>query len=347
MNDNKKTAKSVRWQKIGLSILCVFLALVLLVMIFATAFLEYAENRYLDKINRVDINNEETNPSIPTDPTDPDFTGPVKDPTDVEHNTVPPDQITDSNSDGLINILLVGQDRRPGQGRQRSDSMILCSFNVEKGTISMTSFLRDTYVYIPGWGSEKLNAAYAHGGFKLLYETLAVNFGVSVDAGVEVDFSGFKQIIDLLGGVDISLTQKEVDHLNKWYKFNLSVGPNHLNGEQALAYSRIRKIDMDAMRAQRQRTVLLALIDKYKSKSISEMLDILDDVLPMVTTTMSNQEIINYAVDLFPMLSNTEIKTQQIPAAGTYTEMTVGSVTATKVADMEVNRQILKDLLGN
>lgn len=346
MNDNEKAAKKVRWKKIGLSILCVFLTLVLLVMIFATAFVEYAKDRYLDKINRVDINNEETNPSIPTEPTDPDFTGPVMDPTDVEHNTVPPDQIQDSNSDGYINILLVGQDRRPGQGRQRSDSMILCSFNKSKGTFSMISFLRDTYVYIPGWGSEKLNAAYAHGGFSLLYETLAVNFGVSVDAGVEVDFSGFKQIIDLLGGVTVKLTQKEVDHLNEHYLWNLSAGVNRLNGEEALAYSRIRKIDMDAMRAQRQRTVLTALINEYKNKSVSEMLDILDDVLPMVTTTMSNDEIINYAMDLFPMLSSTTITNQQIPAAGTYRDMTVGTVTATKVADMEVNRQILRDLLG-
>ncbi|MBQ7817976.1 MAG: LCP family protein [Oscillospiraceae bacterium] len=346
MNDNEKAAKKVRWQKIGLSILCVFLALVLLVMIFATAFVEYAKDRYLDKINRVDINNEETNPSIPTEPTDPDFTGPVMDPTDVEHNTVPPDQIQDSNSDGYINILLVGQDRRPGQGRQRSDSMILCSFNKSKGTFSMISFLRDTYVYIPGWGSEKLNAAYAHGGFKLLYETLAVNFGVSVDAGVEVDFSGFEQIIDLLGGVSIDVTKKESDYMKTNWGIEVPAGVSRLNGKQALAYSRIRKLDMDAMRAQRQRKVLTSLVNEYKNKSVSEMLEILDDVLPMVTTTMSNDEIINYAKDLFPMLSSTTITNQQIPAAGTYRDMTVGTVTATKVADMEVNRQILRDLLG-
>jgi len=345
MNSNEKAAKKVRWQKIGLSALCIFLALVLFVMVFATAYVEYL----LGRIGRVDPYEDETNPpdwTMPTDPTDPDFTGPVMDPTDVEHNTVPPEHITDANHDGYINILLVGQDRRPGQGRQRSDSMILCSFNKSKGTISMISFLRDTYVYIPGWGSEKLNAAYAHGGFRCLNETLAVNFGVAVDAGVEVDFSSFKQIIDLLGGVTVELTQKEVDYLNRWYHWNLKVGVNHLNGEEALAYSRIRKIDMDAMRAQRQRKVLTSLINEYKNKSITEMLDILDDVLPMVTTTMTNQEIINYAVDLFPMLSKTTITNQQIPAAGTYKDMTVGTVTATKVADMEANRAILEKLLG-
>ena len=342
MNDNKKATNKTRWKKIGLSVLCAVLALILFAMIFVTAFAE----RYLGRIQRVEIGNEETNPSIPTEVVDPGFTGPILDPTDVQHNTVPMNQITDANKDGIINVLLVGQDRRPGQGRQRSDSMILCSFNVEKGTISMVSFLRDTYVYIPGWGSEKLNAAYAHGGFSCLNETLAVNFGVSVDAGIEVDFSGFQQIIDLLGGVTIKLTQKEVNHLNEKYGWQLSSGVNHLDGEKALAYSRIRKIDMDAMRAQRQRTVLLALVDKYKNKNVGEMLDILDDVLPMVSTTMTNQEIVNYVFELFPMLSSTTIATQQIPASGTYKDMTVGKVTATKVADMEANREILKKLLG-
>ena len=345
MNDNEKAAKKVRWQKIALSILCGFLALVLFVMIFATVYIEYLFGR----IGRVDPYEDGTNPpgwTMPEDSVDPDFSGPVVDATDVEHNTVPPHLIQDANSDGYINILLVGQDRRPGEGRQRSDSMILCSFNVEKEKFSMISFLRDTYVYIPGWGSEKLNAAYAHGGFKCLNETLAVNFGVAVDAGVEVDFSGFEQIIDLLGGVSINITQKEADYMRTNWGIDLPAGNNRLNGNQALYYSRIRKLDMDAKRAERQRKVLTSLINEYKNKSIPEMLDILDDVLPMVTTTMSNQEIVGYAMEIFPMLSKTEIKNQQIPAAGTYTDMTVGKVTATKVADMEANRQILRDLLG-
>lgn len=345
MNDNEKAAKKIRWQKIGLSALCIFLALVLFVMVFATAYVEYLFGR----IGRVDPYEDATNPpdwTMPTDPVDPDFTGPVMDPTDVEHNTVSPDSIPDAASDGYINILLVGQDRRPGEGRQRSDSMILCSFNVSKGTFSMISFLRDTYVYIPGYGSEKLNAAYAHGGFRCLNETLAVNFGVSIDAGIEVDFSGFEKIIDMLGGVTLNVTQKESDYMKTNWGVVVPAGTSRLNGSQALYYSRIRKLDMDAKRAERQRKVLTSLVDEYKNKSIGEMLDILDDVLPMVTTTMSNQEIINYLMDIFPMLSSTSITNQQIPANGTYTDMTVGSITATKVADMEANRQILKNLLG-
>ena len=264
----------------------------------------------------------------------------------VPHDTLPLDPSIDPSKDGIINILLIGQDRRPGEGRQRSDSMILCSFNVARGTISMVSFLRDTYVYIPGYGSEKLNAAYAHGGFSCLNETLAVNFGVHVDANVEVDFSRFKQVIDLLGGVNINLTQKEADYMNQNHGWSLTAGVNYLNGEKALAYSRIRKIDMDAIRAQRQRTVLMALIDKYKNKNVAEMIALLDDLLPLLSTNMTNEEILEYVAELFPMFRNTTIQTQQIPAANTFENMTVGNVTATKVADMAVNRQILQELLG-
>ena len=210
----------------------------------------------------------------------------------------------------------------------------------------MVSFLRDTYVYIPGYGSEKLNAAYAHGGFSCLNETLAVNFGVHIDANVEVDFSGFQQVIDLLGGVSINLTQKEADYMNQNHGWNLSAGVNYLNGEKALAYSRIRKIDMDAIRAQRQRTVLMALINKYKDKSVTEMIVLLDDILPLITTNMTNEQIIGYVKELFPMLRGTSITMQQIPAQDTYENMTVGNVTATKVADMALNRKILQEILG-
>lgn len=344
MNDDKKTAKKVRRQKTGLSILCSFLALVLFVMIFATA---WVENSLLGKINRVDINTEETNPSIPTEATDPSFTGPVVNPEDVEHNTVPNDQVL--HDDNVINILLVGQDKRPGQGRQRSDSMILCSFNRKTGTVSMISFLRDTYVYIPGWGSEKLNAAYAHGGFKCLFETLQVNFGVSVDAGVEVDFSGFEKIIDRLGGVTIDITQKESDYIKTNWGLVVPAGQNRLNGKQALYYSRIRKLEGgDAMRTQRQRKVLMSLMNEYKNQPLDEMLDVLYEILPMLTVTMTDSELIGYARQLFPMLANADVVNQQIPIAGTFTDKTVGTVTATKVIDdMDANRQLLKNLLTN
>jgi LCP family protein required for cell wall assembly len=341
--DHNQNHTSVRWQKIGLSVLCVVLALILLALATVSLYTNYL----LNKIGRVNPEDDATLApweTIPPDDHDPEFTGPEVE--SVPHDTLPWDPDVDPSQDGIVNILLIGQDRRPGEGRQRSDSMILCSFNTKKGTISMVSFLRDTYVYIPGYGSEKLNAAYAHGGFSCLNETLAVNFGVHVDANAEVDFSRFQQVIDLLGGVSIKLTQKEADYMNQNHGWSLTAGVNYLNGEKALAYSRIRKIDMDAIRAQRQRTVLMALIDKYKEKSVGEMITLLDDILPLVTTNMTNEEIVGYVAELFPMLRGVNIATQQIPAPDTFENMTVGKVTATKVADMALNRQILQELLG-
>ena len=339
MNYDENAAKKAKRQIIGLSILCGFLALILALMIAGTAILD----DLVGKANYVDPENEQVN-DVPPDDVDPDVDVPIIDPGDHTHDTTEDDEVMYDKD--IYNLLLVGQDRRPGEGRQRSDSMILVSFNKKTGAISMVSFLRDTYVYIPGYGSEKLNAAYAHKGFGCLFETLKVNFGIVVDAGVEVDFLGFEQIIDMLGGVTINITQKESDYMKKNWGIDVPAGVNRLNGNHALYYSRIRKLDMDAKRAERQRKVLMSLIDEYKNKDAGEMLRILYEIMPLITTTMKEDEVVNRALNLFPMLSKTEIATQQIPAAGTYTDMTVGTVTATKVADMEVNRQILKELLG-
>ncbi len=338
---NKKKISVATWQKAALSVLCVFLSLVLIAMIFVTAY----ANRLLNMINRVNPYEDYTQLTIPDDEVEGNITGPSVDASDVTINTQPLSSTV--NREGIVNILLVGQDRLPGEPRQRSDSMILISFNTNTNKITMISFLRDSYVSLPGRDPEKLNAAYAWGGFKLLNETLAVNFGVHVDANVEVDFNGFEKIINLLGGVDISLTQKEVDYMNSTWGLGVKVGMNHMNGYTALCYSQIRKIDSDAHRAGRQRTVISALIDKYKDKSITEMMVLLEQILPMITTDMSNEQIIDYLWLLFPMFSTSSIAAQQIPASGTYENMNVGNVVDAKVLDMEANREILKAILEN
>ena len=338
----------ISWQRVSLSILCVILALVLFVMLFATAYVHHL----LDLVTG--NNNDDLTATIdptatipPDDDHDPDFSGPTVHPSDVTVNTIPSQPAGSLQTEGIINIMLIGEDRRPGQGRQRSDSMILCSFNTKTNTITMISFLRDTYIpQIPGFKAEKLNAAYAKGGVNMLDQTLAAYFGVHVDANIAVQFDGFKGIIDMLGGVDIELTKKEVNHLNSENGWDLKVGMNHLDGEKALAYSRIRKIDMDAMRAQRQRKVLTALINAYKSKPVGEMLTLASDILKtgFVQTDMTSSEVLSYVSQLFPMLATATINSQQIPAEGTYSSVNVGNVTATKVCDFEVNRKILEKI---
>ncbi len=248
-----------------------------------------------------------------------------------------------TSGSGTVNILLIGQDRVEGEDRARSDSMILCTFNKRTKQITMTSFLRDLYVKIPGFGSNRINAAYTFGGMELLDRTLRENFGVKVDANVEVDFAQFSQIVDLLGGVEIELRADEARVVGKETGTEVSEGVQKLNGDQALAYSRIRKLDADGDfgRTNRQRKVMSALLDQYKTADMKTILSLVDDILPMVNTDMNPLEMVKYAVELFPMLSGGELVSQRIPADGAYESRKIDGMSVL-VADMDAARQMLK-----
>lgn len=351
----KNPMKSARWKRNSLIALCIVLAL-LLVMIVGIAI--YADS-LLDKINYIDPSNEVTiSPSdasniILSDPdavtVDPNSTEPVVRPEDI----VIPEQPIDPLEQGshILNIMLVGQDRRSGQGRQRSDTMILVSFNQSQKTITLTSFMRDQFVNIPGYGKTKLNHSYQYGGMKLLKETLYNHYGINVHGMVEVDFSGFEDIIDLLGGVEIDLTNKEAKKMNKDGGWDLSSGVHRLTGEQALLYARLRSIDTDYKRAERQRNVLNSIIEEYKSQSLTKMLSLLEEILPMVTTNIPKTELTQYATSLFPMLSGAQVNTLRIPADGTFSEGMVRVSEGLNLwcqynIDFEENRQILEDVFA-
>ena len=246
----------------------------------------------------------------------------------------------------LVNILLIGQDRREGEDRARSDTIILCTFNKKTKEVTMTSFLRDLYVPIPGYQSNRINAAYVFGGMPLLNETLKTNFGICVDGNVEVDFTQFAQIVDLVGGVKMELRQDEADAINAAVPGNLTAGEQWLSGSQALAYSRIRNLDADGdfSRTNRQRKVLAALVCSYKDADLSTILSLVVEALPMISTDMNKLTMLRYAAELFPILAGAEIVSQQIPAEGTYSQQTVEDM-AVLVADMEATRQILWDTL--
>lgn len=329
-------------KRIALIIICVILALFLLLLVAGSIYVEHT----LNKIPRattpnITLSQEEIDQiQNGTDEGLDDFTGESLNPEDATLSTVPPEEI---QADHIINILLIGQDRRPGEGRARSDAMILCTFNTEKKTLTMTSFLRDLYVKIPGYQDNRINAAYALGGMELLNATLEKNFGVHVDGNVEVDFSEFEKIINLLGGVDISLTAKEADHMSSNEK-TYSAGMNHLNGKEALRYSRIRYIDSDFGRTNRQRTVLNALLQAYKNKPLNEMISLLDEILPIVTTDLKNSEIIDVAMEVFPMLAGCSVKTQHIPAEGTYQSVSIRGM-AVLYPDLEANQKLLVETL--
>lgn len=257
------------------------------------------------------------------------------------------DEIGGFGSD-LVNVLLVGQDRREGEETARSDSMILCTYNRESKKLVMTSFLRDLYVPIPGHNSNRINAAYAIGGIELLEQTLEDNFQLHIDGGLEVDFSQFSDIIDLLGGVEIELRQDEAAYINEALDSSLTEGIQLLSGEETLLYSRIRTLDTDGdfSRTQRQRKVLSALVDHFQNASFKELLALLEEVLPMISTDMSKLQLLTLAVELLPNLTTLEVSSQSIPAPGTYTDETIDGMAVLK-ADPQQIRALLESTLLN
>lgn len=342
----RKSGGSLRFQRFALKLLCTVLGLILAAMVAVTVYFQYLMNRinYVDPDNNVTLSHQELEEYLASETESGDSAAPTMDPGQVDFGTADT-QIGGKNSN-IINILLIGQDRRPGEERARSDSMILCTFNKETRQLILTSILRDLYVQIPGYQDNRVNVAYAAGGMQLLNTTLEQNFGIRVDGNVEVDFTQFQTIVDLLGGVSIELRQDEADLLNKTPGNALTAGVNLLTGEQALQYARIRSLDADGdfSRTNRQRMVINAIVEAYKNASLKTVLSMLDDILPMITTDMSNLQIIAYALELFPLLSEVDIVSQRIPADGTYSGQMIRGM-AVLVADMDATRQLLEETL--
>lgn len=339
----KKTSKAHRkrlplWAKILIVIAVCILLFSLIAFITVNVILNKISRPELDQtyITESQLEAYDLQDAIAENGGEDNVVYPALDPSQIQWTT--PSRTLGEEQE-LINILLIGEDARPGEGRARSDSMILVTFNKSTGDITMTSFLRDLYVQIPGYQDNRLNAAFAFGGMELLDQTLLNNFGVEVDANVSVNFSGFSQVIDVLGGVDIELTQGEAEVLGR------SPGMNHLDGEAALNYARIRKLDSDFGRTARQRNVLSALMGSFKNASIAQLNTLIDEILPLLTTDMSNLQILSYAAELLPMLSGASLSSFTIPAEGTYSFNTVRGM-AVIVADFEENRDILNKTLS-
>lgn len=217
--------------------------------------------------------------------------------------------------EGVDNILLIGADRRNMAENGRSDTMILVSLNHNTGKIHMTSFMRAMYVCIPrsdGNVWSMLNAAYSWGGPNLLIDTIELNFRIKIDKYVVVDFTAFEKAVDLLGGVDVELTEGEANAVSRELREPIGYGMQHLNGRQALMYSRIRYLDNDFMRTSRQRKVINEIIKKAKTMDLSTMLALADEILPMVSTNLTNSEILVYLSRAIPMLKN-EVTQRMLP----------------------------------
>lgn len=307
-NKKKKKASTA-------SIIILFTVITIVAVIIGSCWLII--DHYLNLINYVDPN--DTSHYLP-----PDATYPYGDESDSpatgkpfdEGDIVWPDagDITDLEDDELLNILIIGQDRREGQEDQlHSDTMILASINPETYEVSLISFLRDTYLQIPGYQDNRLNVSYYFGGFKLLKETLSLNFGLAIDGCFEVDFYDFMDIIEILGGVDIELTQAEADYILTYSGTWVPAGMNRLTPLQALTYARNRKIGDDFGRTERQRKILLSIFNEFKDADIGELKRIADQILPMLTTDMSKSQVLGILTELLPNVSKMKISQYFVP----------------------------------
>lgn len=196
-----------------------------------------------------------------------------------------------NKKNGITNILLVGVDGNNIEKGNRSDSMIILTIDEKNQDIRLTSLARDTYVDIEGYGSEKLTHAYAYEGASLLIQTIKNNFGIDVDKYVAVSFDSFEKIIDILDGIEINVSKKEVSQINGIKKS----GTQTLNGSQALEYSRIRYIDSAYERDNRQRKVIEALYNKLVNDSNGNLMSVLNEVLRYTKTNMLPLEIVSIA----------------------------------------------------
>ena len=247
----------------------------------------------------------------------------------------------------VTNILLIGVDGSSSDTTLRSDTMLLVSIDRNNKKLKLTSFLRDTWAVIPSnRGYAKLNAACAYGGAQLVMDTIEYNYNIKIDHYMLVGFDMFKTIIDSVGGVDVEVTEKEAQFMRDTAKAtrNIQAGESvHMNGEQALVYCRIRKLDSDFMRTYRQRKVLTALISKAKNSSITELKEIADEVLPMIQTDISPMELTKLAFGAVKYITY-DIKSERVPADDTWSSRSINGQSVI-VTDFEANREFLKSYL--
>ena len=194
--------------------------------------------------------------------------------------------ISDKLSD-YRNIVLFGVDNTSGGYTGRSDNIIILSLNEKTNEVKMTSIYRDTYVKVDGHGYTKINHAYAYGGPELAMNTINKNLDLNIKEFVTINFKVVEDVVDAVGGVTIKLSAAEASQVP-----GISgAGTYTLNGNQALEYGRIRKIDSDFQRTERMRTVINAVFDKVKSMSLTKLNKLVDKILPKVKTNIKTADI--------------------------------------------------------
>ncbi len=353
ISSNKQVNKIYKKRGLGLRITSIILSVLL--VIGGGGLLYYYS--ILNSLKFVDISGgSSTNATKSTiDPTDGDGT--------FNKSPLTNDQLLEDSK--VLNIMLFGEDNAHGDEFGRSDSMIMLSIDNRHKKIKMSSFMRDTYVYVDGYGYDKLTNAYAYGGPKLTIQTLESNFGIKVDRYAVVDYASFIDIIDVLGGIDLELSQDEIDYINyQLYKNKQSSthteitdppGIVHLTGQEALWYSRNRGLDPneeaigidgdDWDRTARQRKLLETLFDDMKSADLTQIIAIVGKVGPLVTTNLKKDEITTLVSHSMTYLSYS-VEQYTVPEEGQWyylKDTPAGDVIA--LSDLDAQRRLFAEFI--
>lgn len=276
-------------------------------------------------------------------------------------------------SSQVLNIMLFGEDNKQDDPYGRTDTMIMLSIDNVHKKLKLTSFQRDTYVYIPGHGYDKINASYTLGGASLSIKTIQSNFGVKIDRYAVVDFDSFKDIIDTLGGVEMELTKDEIDYINyQMYKNDQSGGNRttikekpgliKLNGQEALWYARNRGLNIgedgneigisgdDWDRTSRQRKLLTKMVTDLKGAGLSQIISIVDQIGPKITTNLKKDEIMGLVSNALTYI-NYNITQNYVPKEGLWYYNSPGDESweiagsCIHITDMEAQRKALADFV--
>ena len=245
---------------------------------------------------------------------------------DIDSDDLGIDPETDkklSSYSNIQNIALFGVDTEQGDVG-RSDSIMILTIDKNNSKVKLTSIMRDSYVNIIGRSKDKLNHAYAYGGAQLAMQTLNNNFDLNIKDFASVNFSGLQKIIDILGGVEVTITEDEIPHManyvnsinsftNEKAETIKTPGTYNLNGTQALAYTRIRYTEgNDYKRTERQRVVLTQVFEKIKQTSVTEWPSLLNEILPLVETNMGTSEILGLGNSIMKM-GNIQVEQERFP----------------------------------
>ena len=327
--ERKKQKKAATWKKPVLIALAVILLLLVALVIAGVAYY-YS---MLGKIHQVDV------PKINYTTAATEYV-PETQPTEIREDTQETaEQVTEAptephvaSREDYINFLLIGQDAREGEQNNLADTMILCTVNTYEKTLALTSIQRDTQLQVAGsyrdtsgtnhtYGGVKINMMYASGyqwggtadAMGVMNQVLYDNFGIEVDHNIEVNFDAFVAAIDAIGGITVELSEAEAEYLNDDGKVWMEVSPGTcwIDGYTALAYARMRKAagdgDSDLKRTVRQRNVISAVLAQLKTISLNGLQNLVEEILPAVSTSMSSSEITAMIAKLLPILPELQI----------------------------------------